>query len=545
MPESPDAEILRLLFGVIVILAILLIAALVALRRRPPAPGRTVRPRRPSLLARAGRATGLPDPNARAVVILGLVSLAGGCVGAFAVLWGTFAGSLSGRPVGLGAGVVIAALLAAPLLLWRALAEQKAANTALDNQTADLLARAVERLGAEKTVRRMTGTGPDATVIEETTIHLEARIGAILALESYARQNIDVHVRIMDILTAYIRSNAPAEDATELPEPPDYTPDDPKGWLSRFATWGDEHWQALQDVHPREDIQLALSVIGRRSAEQRAAEARWENPDPDARFVFDDPTPVFWVPPGAGGPARALVLFRKEHAAWQARRRSYRGYRIDLRHTNLRKASLGGLNFAGAWFSGAQMQGANLWNARLQGATLTKTQLQGAGFSNTGLQGASLAGAHLQGASFYRSHLQGAMLPRAHLEGTDLHEAQMQGAILNLAQLQGASLRQTQLQGVEFGRAAIDEGTVFEDASLGPMEIRFRDLSLTPSLLTALRPVLDTCFGDSSVILPADVPRPAHWPPVAIEGWEFSEEYDKWLASPAEYVYRPSATARG
>jgi hypothetical protein len=56
-------------------------------------------------------------------------------------------------------------------------------------------------LGVEKTVN-VTENGQ---VIERTEPNIEVRIGAILALERIAKENLDVHVQIMELLCTYIR----------------------------------------------------------------------------------------------------------------------------------------------------------------------------------------------------------------------------------------------------------------------------------------------------------------------------------------------------
>ncbi len=69
--------------------------------------------------------------------------------------------------------------------------------------------------------------------MKRTVPNIEVRIGAILALERMAKKNADVHIQIMEILTAYIRENAPVAEGTH-------------------------------ERKPRQDIQLAFTVIGRR-----------------------------------------------------------------------------------------------------------------------------------------------------------------------------------------------------------------------------------------------------------------------------------------
>ncbi|WP_156882833.1 hypothetical protein [Rhodovulum sp. P5] len=140
------------------------------------------------------------------------------------------------RNIGLG----LAALIGVPFLIWRSVVAQAQADTA--QRQADLaeqglitdrLTKAVEGLGAMKTVKRQRrdddgillyakgGDGePDTAqpLIEEVTEpNIEVRIGAIYALERISKDSDRDHANIMEILCAYIRENAPAKD-TRTPE---------------------------------------------------------------------------------------------------------------------------------------------------------------------------------------------------------------------------------------------------------------------------------------------------------------------------------------
>ena len=117
----------------------------------------------------------------------------------------------------------------------------------------DRISKAVEQLGAEKTVKvhGKDAEGKDITV-EETKPNIEVRIGAILSLERIAQDSTKHdkgrdHVRVMEILCAYVRENARATslDRTELNQP--------------FPS-------------PRIDLQTAITVIKRRHFDQIAVE---------------------------------------------------------------------------------------------------------------------------------------------------------------------------------------------------------------------------------------------------------------------------------
>jgi hypothetical protein len=182
---------------------------------------------------------------------------------AFSTLWRTLGGAESN----LGTGALIVALLGAPILIWRTVVAQRTLNFQKENLMTDRIAKSVEQLGAEKTVKVLDREGKTQ---ERTEPNLEVRLGGILSLERIAQDSVAYdggrdHVRVMEILCAYVRQNAPAPGPEEQ--------DDDVG-------------------PPRADIAMAMRVIGRRSKEQRDVEARWgPKADPKATWPFDEPAP--------------------------------------------------------------------------------------------------------------------------------------------------------------------------------------------------------------------------------------------------------------
>ena len=165
-------------------------------------------------------------------------------------------------------GLVVAALIGVPFLVWRSVVAQKQVNVAEQSHITDQINKAVENIGATRSVSRQrcnqSGTllyehgsddKPDykKPIFENITEpNIEVRIGGILSLERIAHQSIRDHVRIMEILTSYIRSNAP---------------------LSPSSPQNDSaHRTSTTPTVPTPDIQIAISVIGRRSEAQKKAE---------------------------------------------------------------------------------------------------------------------------------------------------------------------------------------------------------------------------------------------------------------------------------
>jgi Pentapeptide repeats (8 copies) len=191
------------------------------------------------------------------------------------------------------------------------------------SQTTERFAKAVEQLGQ---------TGPETLTI---------RLGGIYTLEQIARDSPDqYHWPIMELLTAYIREHAPWRE----PESP---PKQHSGTAARLTP------------KPSADIQAILTVLGRRTPQEREKEA---------------------------------------------------GQVYDLRGADLRGADL----------RGAHLEGASLDEAHLEGASLRKTHLEGASLRKTHLEGAILEAVHLEGASLNEAHLEGAYFWGVYLEGANL-----------------------------------------------------------------------------------------------------------------------------
>lgn len=166
-----------------------------------------------------------------------------------------------------------------------------------------------------KAKARLTAEAPPpGDPSDQNTPDLDARRDALLSLERIAQNAVRfdagcAHVRVMEIVCAYIRENAPASEAVNFPLPewtplPDGATDAEKAqhvaWrrvrLASRTNSNARDWAAALKP-PRADIALAISIIGRRSAAQRAVEAAWEvEADQTEPWVFDTPCPVLARP---------------------------------------------------------------------------------------------------------------------------------------------------------------------------------------------------------------------------------------------------------
>ena len=467
--------------------------------------------------------------------------------GAFVVVYGTIKDVFDPASNGpnLGAGALIAALLGAPFLIWGTIIKQRTWETQKEGHITDRISKAVEQLGAEKTVKKLT---QDGQTVETTEPNIEVRIGGLLSLERIAQDSIAYdkgrdHVRVMEILCAYVRENSMARDPqvslreryenSTIPTGPNDPPLTDQQFMERHGIpLSDDledhigieslrHW-ALTLPKLRTDVQQALDIIGRRDADQRRIEARWgKDASPDAEWVFDhEPPPIpirYHVSPPEGA---EMASHNKKLDAWKTLIEGYRGYRLDLTGANLQAADLKGANLSGAKLGDAKLDGADLRDARMEGADLSFAQMVYAGLQNARLSGADLTRARLEGARLLRSRMECAGLHQARMEGADLMITRMDGADFEGAKLDGQS----------------DLDTVF---ALGA---QVRNANWTDANWSQEQ--IHSMFGDASVTLPNDIIRPPHWPDWELRPFDFSEngfhtQWKKWRADPESYPPPP------
>ncbi|MBP2334717.1 hypothetical protein JOF41_000895 [Saccharothrix coeruleofusca] len=192
--------------------------------------------------------------------------------------------------------------------------------------------------------------------------HLQARLGAIYALERLARDSSRDQPTFVEVLSAFIRTTTPQP----VPTPTGTTP--PADACPRQA------------VAP--DIQAALTVLGRRDSTHDRA----------ARIDLH-------------GTCLAGADL----------------HRADLGGALLRGADLHRADFSGALLRGTILNGANLYRADFYRADLHRAHLSFAVLDGAGLHGANLHRADLGGADLRRANLNGADLRDArHDEQTDI-----------------------------------------------------------------------------------------------------------------------------
>jgi uncharacterized protein YjbI with pentapeptide repeats len=230
----------------------------------------------------------------------------------------------------------------------------------------------------------------------------EVILGGIYTLERIARDSEPDQWTIMEVLTAFVRQNAPI-----IKENKSQSPEDQEKFLEL-----------------RISIQACLTVIAER-----------KHPDLENKYL--DLTEVNIS--GFNLEGFNLIkanLERADLTEANLERAKLPGaylFKADLTGANLFTADL-----TGAKLPGAYLIGANLIGAYLTVANLTKAYLEEANLTEADLIGANLTGADLTGAVLTRANLTRANLTGANLTGADLTGAVLTRANLTRANLTGA-----------------------------------------------------------------------------------------------------------
>ena len=301
--------------------------------------------------------------------------------------------------------LVMAAIAALPLAIWRSkVAERQAATAQRQSETAQrgLLNERYQK-GAE-----MLGSKV-----------LAVRLGGIYALARLAREHPeDYHVQIMSLLCAFVRNPPTA---------------------------------VSEDAKVREGVRAVITAVVERSEAQIEREkqenCRLDLSGANLKGAF----PEGAVPAQANLKGAVLAQANLEEAF--------------LYRANLEGADLTGANLKGAVLAQANLEGAFLCRANLEGVNLVSANLKKSALEKANLEGASLSEANLEGAFLDGANLEGAFPGSANLEGAFLDGANLKGAFLTSANLKKAKLRKANLEGAHLSRANL-EGAVPISANL-------------------------------------------------------------------------------
>jgi len=329
------------------------------------------------------------------------------------------------------------ALISGLYFTWRTL------QVTSEGQITERFTRAIDQLGKFDDERKKL---------------FEIRLGGIYALERIARESPEDYWPIMEILTAYLRHNAPWASES-LEEGLEGMDDATEGQSAMESSGGRS--EPIEAPAPDLDIQAIMTVLGRRPRSYLHGESEV----------------------------------------------------LDLHETNLSGANLSGTNLSGTNLSDTNLSGANLSGANLSNPHFLETNLSGADLSRTNFSEAVLVYSDLS-----RANLSGANLSGVHSLDTDFSEALFIKADLSGANLSGTNLSGTLFSDADlFSRvdpqiAAQIELTILqatiEEEVLSDTNLSGADLSQARHLT---QEQLEATTGDGNTQIPSHLKPPAHW----------------------------------
>ena len=236
--------------------------------------------------------------------------------------------------------------------------------------------------------------------------NVEVRLGAIYALERIAFDSPRDHWPVMEVLTAYVRQNAPApaqiEQGTEA---------ESKKPEKKIAK------------EPATEIQAILTVLGRRKLGHQR-----EDKNRHLDLSYSDLDGAIFV-----------------------------GAHLDA-------TSFEGAHLDGARFNNTHLEGATFVIANLEMTFFKEAHLNGAIFVGAHLDATSFEGAHLDGARFFSTTLTNVYFRSAYLTDVDFHNATIRTSFGG-AHLAGANFRDAQGLTVEhFAYAKGVDQAYFDEA---------------------------------------------------------------------------------
>ena len=280
-------------------------------------------------------------------------------------------------------GLIIAALIALPLTLWRSWVAQRQADTAQQSLVNERYQRGAEMLGNSK---------------------LSVRLGGIYALQDLAEEDPkQYHVQIMKLFCAFARRPIRDGDGGIGEGKQSHAPDE----------------SGTETERCREDVRAVMEAIGSRSESDIVLERK-------DGFELD----LTGIDVGDAD-------LRRANLSWIVLKNA------KLSGANLNRAILSMAGLDGADLSKANLTGANLSGATLTNAKSCGAELDYANLSDAKLHGADLSRAGLGGAKLFNAQLNGANLSDAQLylnrrEVSDPTETKIPATGLTQAQLDTA-----------------------------------------------------------------------------------------------------------
>ena len=461
-------------------------------------------------------------------------------------------------------GLVLAALIGAPFIIWRSAVAAKQASIQDESLFNDKINAASRDLAARRTVTRRvrevryelndtkqtaqeirgepvslpvdaqnTTCGP-WTFVNEEEDDLVTRAVAIDRLEGLANEHPNEASRIASMLSVYIRELSREFPAKEDLRKSKKSPLESNDGSAEIPAKGPRHHRA----HIREAIEhYKLNSI-----------KYWASKLKPIRTDMERAAQTLGRLKSIEGEDTQCILIDLHGANLQ-------GFDLNgcvfndalLKEARMEGANLSATQLDGADLRGARMEGANLSKARMRKANLNGAKIIEADLSEARMAGANLSEAWIEGADFSEARMEGADLSKARMEGANLCGARMEEATLHGTQMAGAILDGARMAGVIFSGVNLFSATKFHPGMLRGAGCRFTHLGMPPHALPVfdefpitpqVEAVFNETFGDASIVFPEGFSRPDHWSDKILDWDEFETQ---WRAFQRSIGYTPSS----
>jgi len=284
---------------------------------------------------------------------------------------------------------------------------------------------------------------------------MHTRLGGIYALERIARDSDDDYWQVMEVLTAFVRSESPWPPKTEETETEGATAE--ANSTDQVAEESAAPSALVAAVEASQSVELQAKL-----SEQEQLLQVWEQEQKEREERLAKL-------PSLRTDIQAVmtVIGRRKY-----RYKEGETQRLDLSKTDLRQLQARGANLTGVDLTGAhlehtflievRLEEADLSEAHLEQAILWEAHLEHTFLIEARLEEADLKNAFLEHADLREAHLEKANLVLAHLEHADLREAHLEKANLVLAHLEHADLREAHLEKADLCTAHLEKANLTE-----------------------------------------------------------------------------------
>ena len=339
---------------------------------------------------------------------------------------------------------------------------------------------------------------------------IEVRLGALYALERIAQDSLRDHIQIMEIICAYIRTNSPLSKETDEQENlnKDIKTDTAK--KTNKATKIDANIENDEDEDNeakklREDIQAALTIIGRRenwSDSKKRLEAEKERGYQIDLSYCD---------------LRYAIIYRANLSRTDIEGANLSHARImytDLSHVRANKTTM-----IHVTLDGSDLSNASFYESNLRRAQLNYTDMSESGFNDTNLTHASISGARMVDAGFWSADLS-----HAWIHGSNLIRARFDMAKLIHTDIGGTNLTDTSFRNADMSNVLIDEAFVYTGdfttcKNFTPEDIEETFCGIQVKLPNGFKPDSDSPTGEVSYD-------------------DLMKKYKKWLKKPDKIPHK-------